>query len=57
MTVVEQAREAERFRAMHRGPSLLLLPNAWDALSARLFAAAGFPAIATGVVGARPCRR
>jgi 2-methylisocitrate lyase-like PEP mutase family enzyme len=47
MDPAEQAQQAERFRAMHRGPSLLLLPNAWDALSARIFAAAGFPAIAT----------
>lgn len=47
MNLAEQAQQAERFRAMHRGPSLLLLPNAWDALSARIFAAAGFSAIAT----------
>lgn len=42
-----QAAKAEAFRNMHRGPRLLLLPNAWDALSARLIADAGFPAIAT----------
>jgi 2-methylisocitrate lyase-like PEP mutase family enzyme len=47
MNVAEQARQAEKFRNMHRGPGLLLLPNAWDAISARIFAAAGFPAIAT----------
>ncbi len=47
MNATEQTRQAERFRGMHRGPSLLLLPNAWDALSARIFAASGFPAIAT----------
>jgi 2-methylisocitrate lyase-like PEP mutase family enzyme len=47
MNAAEQAHRAERFRDMHRGPSLLLLPNAWDAISARIFAAAGFPAIAT----------
>jgi 2-methylisocitrate lyase-like PEP mutase family enzyme len=47
MNVVEQARHAENFRNMHRGPALLLLPNAWDAISARIFAAAGFPAVAT----------
>src|SRR5439155_18409522 len=29
-------------------PELLVLPNAWDAASARVFAACGFPAIATG---------
>src|ERR1700760_175227 len=37
---------AEAFRRMHRG-QLLLLPNAWDPMSARQFEAAGFPAIAT----------
>jgi len=47
MNAAQQAQQAERFRKMHRGPALLLLPNAWDALSARIFAAAGFAAIAT----------
>lgn len=32
---------------MHRGPRLLLLPNAWDAMSARIFEAAAFDAIGT----------
>lgn len=43
----EQTRLAEAFRHMHRTPPLLLLPNAWDAMSARIFEAAGFGAIAT----------
>jgi 2-methylisocitrate lyase-like PEP mutase family enzyme len=43
----EQAQQAELFRNKHRGPQLLLLPNAWDAMSARVFVAAGFDAIAT----------
>ncbi|HKS90010.1 MAG TPA: isocitrate lyase/phosphoenolpyruvate mutase family protein [Stellaceae bacterium] len=47
MSRVEQAVKAELFRAMHRGPRLLLLPNAWDAISARLVVETGFPAIAT----------
>jgi 2-methylisocitrate lyase-like PEP mutase family enzyme len=47
MNAAEQARQAENFRNMHRGPALLLLPNAWDAISARIFAIAGFPAVAT----------
>src|SRR5512143_3291635 len=42
-----QRQLAEAFRGMHRAPRLLLLPNAWDAMSARQFEAAGFPAIAT----------
>ena len=28
----DQKRRAEAFRAMHRTPPLLLLPNAWDAV-------------------------
>jgi 2-methylisocitrate lyase-like PEP mutase family enzyme len=47
MSGAEQAFKAELFRAMHFGPGLLLLPNAWDAISARIIAGAGFPAIAT----------
>jgi 2-methylisocitrate lyase-like PEP mutase family enzyme len=47
MTKDEQKRLAEAFRRAHRGPPLLLLPNAWDAMSARLFEAAGFGAVAT----------
>ncbi len=47
MNPAEQVQKAELFLNMHKGPALLLLPNAWDALSARLFAAAGFAAIAT----------
>jgi 2-methylisocitrate lyase-like PEP mutase family enzyme len=42
-----QRRLAERFRALHRTPPILLLPNAWDAMSARLFEAAGFSAVGT----------
>lgn len=51
MTTTDQARAAEAFRQRHHAPPLLLLPNAWDAMSARLFAAAGFEAIATTSAG------
>src|SRR5258708_6249375 len=47
MNQAEQAQQAELFRDKHRGPRLLLLLNAWDAMSARVFVAAGFDAIAT----------
>src|SRR4249920_1873302 len=47
MSQTEQAVKAELFRAMHNGPHLLLLPNAWDAISARVIIDTGFPAIAT----------
>ena len=46
-----QQAKAESFRAMHRGPGILLLPNAWDAASARIFEQAGFSAIATTSAG------
>ena len=42
---------AEAFRAMHRGQRILLLPNAWDVASARIFEEAGFGAIATTSAG------
>ncbi len=43
----QQTEMANLFLARHRGPPVLLLPNVWDALSARLFVAAGFDALAT----------
>ncbi len=43
--------KAERFRSLHRGPSPLVLPNAWDAASARVIELEGFPAIATTSAG------
>jgi 2-methylisocitrate lyase-like PEP mutase family enzyme len=47
MTRDRQRNLAEIFRRAHQPPPLLLLPNAWDAMSARQFEAAGFGAIAT----------
>jgi 2-methylisocitrate lyase-like PEP mutase family enzyme len=43
--------KAERLRALHKGPRILVLPNAWDAATARVFEAEGFPAIATTSAG------
>jgi 2-methylisocitrate lyase-like PEP mutase family enzyme len=45
------AEKAARFRALHKAPSPLVLPNAWDVASARIVEAAGFPAIATTSAG------
>ncbi len=42
-----QDAKAEAFRVLHRTARLLILPNAWDVASARLFEDAGFPAVAT----------
>lgn len=48
MTDLEQlAVKVRTFRALHAGPDMLVLANAWDAASAQRFEAAGFPAIAT----------
>lgn len=46
-----QKEKAEAFRAMHHGPRILVLPNAWDAVSARIVEEAGFPTIATSSAG------
>lgn len=43
--------KAERLRQLHTAGPLLVLPNAWDAGSARVFAAAGYPALATTSAG------
>ncbi len=43
----EQAKLASEFLDRHRRKPVLLLPNVWDGMSARIFAAAGFPAVAT----------
>jgi hypothetical protein len=42
-----QLHRTEAFVARHRAPSLLLLANAWDALSARIVEEAAFEAVAT----------
>jgi 2-methylisocitrate lyase-like PEP mutase family enzyme len=38
---------AQRLRALHHGAEPLVLPNAWDAATARAVVDAGFPAVAT----------
>jgi 2-methylisocitrate lyase-like PEP mutase family enzyme len=55
MKTPNQAQQAARFRELHASAHLLL-PNAWDAASARVFEDAGFPAIGTtsgGIANAR----
>ncbi|MGB6716458.1 MAG: isocitrate lyase/phosphoenolpyruvate mutase family protein [Candidatus Acidiferrales bacterium] len=47
MALSAQAEKAHKLLALHLGPHILLLPNAWDVASARIFEDAGFPAIAT----------
>lgn len=50
MSTDEQKSKAMAFRRMHRG-KILVLPNAWDVASARVFEEAGFGAIATTSAG------
>lgn len=45
------AEKARRFRELHGSGGTFVMPNAWDAASARLLAARGFPAIATTSAG------
>ncbi len=48
MTHLQQQRErAELFRRLHHGSEILILPNIWDAASARVYERAGFAALAT----------
>jgi len=57
-----QADKAARFKALHEAPGAFVIPNPWDAGSARVLAALGFQALATssgasaGVLGRRDGR-
>jgi 2-methylisocitrate lyase-like PEP mutase family enzyme len=42
-----QVRKAELLLALHHDPKLVILPNIWDPLGARLLESLGFPAVAT----------
>jgi 2-methylisocitrate lyase-like PEP mutase family enzyme len=44
---MDQKTKAEQFGALHAGPDILVLPNAWDAASAAIMADAGAKAVAT----------
>ncbi|MBL0900718.1 MAG: isocitrate lyase/phosphoenolpyruvate mutase family protein, partial [Reyranella sp.] len=56
---VSQADKARKFRALHEAPGAFVIPNPWDAGSARVLAGLGFEALATssgakaGVLGKR----
>jgi 2-methylisocitrate lyase-like PEP mutase family enzyme len=45
------AKKADTLRALHSGADPLLLPNVWDAASARIIEDAGYPALATTSAG------
>ena len=44
---ITQQEKALRFRALHDGPGTFVIPNPWDAGSARMLAGLGFQALAT----------
>jgi 2-methylisocitrate lyase-like PEP mutase family enzyme len=49
--VTDQRARAERFAALHARAGLFVIPNPWDAGSARLLAGLGFEALATTSAG------
>ncbi len=44
---VTQSEKGVRFRALHDGPGVFVIPNPWDVGSARILAGLGFQALAT----------
>ena len=46
-----QAERADAFRALHERPGAFIIPNPWDAGTARLLASLGFEALATTSLG------
>jgi 2-methylisocitrate lyase-like PEP mutase family enzyme len=56
---ISQSDKAARFRALHQGTGAFVIPNPWDAGSARILAGLGFQALATssgasaGILGRR----
>jgi 2-methylisocitrate lyase-like PEP mutase family enzyme len=46
-----QAEKAEAFQELHRRPGAFIIPNPWDAGTARLLASLGFEALATTSLG------
>jgi 2-methylisocitrate lyase-like PEP mutase family enzyme len=47
-----QAEKGDRFRRLHDGPGVFVVPNPWDIGSARLLAGLGFQALATSSAAA-----
>jgi len=51
MITTEQKQRAKEFQALHNNKEMLLLPNAWNAGSAKVFEKEGFKAVATTSAG------
>ena len=47
MTTAQQKKKAELFLSLHKSENILLLPNIWDPIGARILEAKDFPAVAT----------
>lgn len=48
---MDQVAKARTFQQLHLGPEILVIANAWDAASARVFEDAGVRAVGTGSAG------
>jgi 2-methylisocitrate lyase-like PEP mutase family enzyme len=48
---VPQAEKARRFQALHAGPETFVIPNPWDAGTAKILASLGFSALTTTSAG------
>jgi 2-methylisocitrate lyase-like PEP mutase family enzyme len=48
---MDQLAKARAFQLYHKGPQVLVIANAWDAASARVFEHAGMRAVGTGSAG------
>lgn len=46
-----QARKAQTFKALHEKPGIFVIPNPWDAGSAKMLASLGYQALATTSAG------
>ena len=51
MSKFKQAEFAKRFRNAHHASEVLLLPNIWDTVSAKLYEVEGFAAVGTTSAG------
>lgn len=51
MSTISQAEKAERFRRLHESDGAFVIPNPWDAGTAKMLAALGFQALTTTSAG------
>ena len=51
LTAEDQYRRAETLASLHAGPDVFVIANAWDAGTAKILTALGFPALATTSAG------